>query len=151
MAKDRIDDAILSVIPEIRKNQNQADVDNTHKQIIKTADFDNIAKEVLADRIHTLIIDGKVVNKINRNADSFYVNEKYINTESWNLQNTSPIIPDKSFYTPTISIPITSTENPLISPNENPVTTKSTKPDHRKTSQNSSNLTHVGTDDLHAK
>ena len=82
MVKDRIDDAILSVIPEIHKNQNQADVDNTHKQIVKTADFDNITKEVLADRIHILIIDGKVVNKINRNADSFYVNEKYINTES---------------------------------------------------------------------
>ena len=76
MVKDRIDDAILSIILEIRKNQNQADVDNTHKQIIKTADFDNIAKKVLADRIHTLIIDGKVVHKINRNYDSFYVNEK---------------------------------------------------------------------------
>ena len=76
MVKDRIDDAILSIILEIRKNQNQADVDNTHKQIIKTADFDNITKEVLADRIHTLIINGKVVNKINRNYDSFYVNEK---------------------------------------------------------------------------
>ena len=76
MVKDRIDDAILSITLEIRKNQNQADVDNTHKQIVKTADFDNITKEVLADRIHTLIIDGKVVNKINRNYDLFYVNEK---------------------------------------------------------------------------
>ena len=44
-----------------------------------------------------------------------------------------------------------STENPLISPNENPVTTKLTKPDHRKTLKNSSNLTHASTDDLHAK
>ena len=59
MVKDRIDDAILSVIPETHKNQNQADVDNTHKQIVKTADFDNITKEVLADRIHTLIMTEK--------------------------------------------------------------------------------------------
>ena len=46
--------------------------------------------------------------------------------ESLNLQNTSPITPDQSFYTPTIFILISTTENPLISPNETPITTKST-------------------------
>ena len=39
-------------------------------------------------------------------------------TQSLNLQNTSPMIPDKSFYTPTISTQIPSTENLFISPNE---------------------------------
>ena len=36
----------------------EADVDSIHKQIIKTVDFENIAKE-LDDRIHTLTTDGK--------------------------------------------------------------------------------------------
>ena len=62
------------------------------------------------------------MNKKRHNINSYYVNEKDIETESLNLQNTSPIIPDKLFYTPTISIPIPSTEKPLISP----ITTKPT-------------------------
>ena len=54
------------------------------------------------------------MSKINRNADSYYVNEKDIDTKSVNLQNVSPVIPDKSVYTPIISILIQSTENSLI-------------------------------------
>ena len=105
------------------------------------------------NRSHTLITDGKIISKINCSTDSFYVNENDIDTGSLNFQNTSPIIPDKSFYTLTISIPVPSNEKPLVSPNETPVTTKSTSPspDRHKTSQNSSNLTHASTDDLHAE
>ena len=152
MANDKIDDTIFSVILQIRKNHNRADIDSIHKQIIKV-DFENITKEFLDDRIHTLITDRKIINKINRNANSYYANEKDIDTESLNLQNTSPIIPDKSFYAPTISIPIPSTEEPLISLNETPIITKSTNPspDHHKTSQYFSNLTHASTDDLHTE
>ena len=109
------------------KNHNRANAHSIHKQIIKTVDFENITEEFLGDRIQTLITDGKIINKMNRNADSYHVNEEDINTELLNLQNISPVIPDKSFYTPTISIPIPNTENPL-SPNEAPITTKSTTP-----------------------
>ena len=101
-----------------------------------------------------LITDGTIINKINRNTDSYYLNEKDIDTESLNLQNTSPIIPDKSFYTPTISILIPSTQKSLISANETPFTRKSTNlstDHHHKTPQNSSNLIHASTDDLHAE
>ena len=112
-----------------------------------------ILPKFLDDRIRILITDGKIINKINRNIDSYYVNEKCIDTESLKLQNTFPIIPDKSFYTPTISILMPSTQKSLISPNEISVTTKSTNlstDQHHKTSQNSSNLIHARTDDLHA-
>ena len=44
MANDKIDDAIFSVILQIRKNHNRADVDSIHKPIIKTVDFENITK-----------------------------------------------------------------------------------------------------------
>ena len=65
----------------------------------------------------------------------YYVNEKGIDTESLNLQYTSPIIPDKSTYTHSTSISIPNTVNLVISPNETPITTKSINPslDHQKT------------------
>ena len=118
---------------QIRKNHNQTDVYSIHKQIIK---------EFLDERMHTLINDGKVINKINCNVNSFYVNEKDIDTESLNFQNTSPITPDKSFYTATIFIPILSTEKPLISPKESLIKIKSTNPslDHHKTLTNFANI-----------
>ena len=109
---------LFTAILQIRKNHNRADVGSMHKKIIKTNDVKNITKEFLDDRIRTLITDGK------NNTDSYYVNGKYIETESFILQNTSPIIPDKSFYTLIISIPIPSTEKPIISPDETPITTK---------------------------
>ena len=51
------------------------------------------------------------------------------------------------------NIPIPSTEKPLICPSETFITTERTNPspDHHKTSQKSSNLTHVSTDDLYAE
>ena len=60
---------------------------------------------------------------------------------------------DKSFYLLTISFSIPNIENPLISPNETPITTKlkNPSPDHQTTLQNSSNLTHARTDDLHSE
>ena len=93
------------------------------------------------------------MNKKRHNINSYYVNEKDIETESLNLQNTSPIIPDKLFYTPTISIPVLSTEKLLISPHETPITTKSTSPlrDQQKPSRNYNNLVRASTNDLHAE
>ena len=69
MANGRINNTIFSIILQILKNHNPADVCSIHKQIIKTVDFENITKEVLADRIHTFITAGKIINKVNRNAD----------------------------------------------------------------------------------
>ena len=109
---------LFTALLQIRKNHNRADVGSMYKKIIKTNDVKNITKEFLDDRIRTLITDGE------NNSDSYYVNGKYIETESFILQNTSPIIPDKSFYTLIISIPIPSTEKPIISPDETPITTK---------------------------
>ena len=74
-------------------------------QIIKAANFENRTKELLDVRIRTLITDRKIMNKINRNADSYYVNGKESDTESLNLQSAFPIIPGR-----TVFIPISRTE-----------------------------------------
>ena len=80
MANDKTDDTVFSIILQIRNNNNRADVGSIHKQITKTVDFENITKEFLDDRIHTLITDGKIMNKTNLNANSYYMNEKGIDT-----------------------------------------------------------------------
>ena len=61
MTNDKTDDTIFSIKLQIRKNNNRADVDSIHKQIIKTVDIKHITKEFLDNRIHTLITDGKVI------------------------------------------------------------------------------------------
>ena len=62
MASDKIDDTVFSIILQIRKNHNRADVESIHKQIIKTVDFENIIKDFLDDRNHNLITDGKIIH-----------------------------------------------------------------------------------------
>ena len=59
MVNDKIDDTIFSIILQIRKNNNRTDVDveSVHKQIITNDDFENITKNFLDDRIHTIITD----------------------------------------------------------------------------------------------
>ena len=123
MATDKIDDAIFSIILQIRKNNNRADVNSIHKHIIKIVDFEDVTKEYLDERIHTLITDGKIINKINRNADSYYVNEKDIESILPNDSNT-PFISEKSFCTPVISIPDSISETPSIGHNQTPQISK---------------------------
>ena len=136
MTTDKIDDAIFSIILQIRKNNNRADVNSIHKHIIKIVDFEDVTKEYLDERIHTLITDGKIINKINRNADSYYVNEKDIESILPNDSNT-PFISEKSFCTPVISIPDSISETPSIGNNQ--------------TSQISKKEIHSNTDELRAE
>ena len=78
MANDNIDNQIFLNIFNIRKKNNRADLNSIFKEIVKSLDFEHVTKEFLDDRIHTLINDGKIINKINRNADSYYVNSELI-------------------------------------------------------------------------
>ena len=73
MANEKIDNEIFVTILYIRKNNNRADLDSIYKEIKKSLDFEDVTKEFLDDRIHTLINDGKILNTLNRNADSYYV------------------------------------------------------------------------------
>ena len=56
---------------QIRNKNIRADTDSIYKQIIKNINFEDVTNEFLDDRIHTLINDEKIINKRNRNADSF--------------------------------------------------------------------------------
>ena len=55
---------ILVTILRIRKSNNRANLDSIYKEIKKSLDFQDVTKEFLDDRIHTLINNGKIINKL---------------------------------------------------------------------------------------
>ena len=55
---------ILVTILRIRKSNNQANLDSIYKEIKKSLDFQDVTKEFLDDRIHTLINNDKIINKL---------------------------------------------------------------------------------------
>ena len=85
MANDKIDNEIFVTILRIRKNNSRADLDSIYKEIKKSLDFEDVTKEFLDDRTNK----GKIINKLNRNADSYYVNSELVDLETLNLLNYS--------------------------------------------------------------
>ena len=47
---------------------------------IKSATFQNLSKDVLQDKIDNLVIEGKIINKINRDKNSYWINEEIVDT-----------------------------------------------------------------------
>ena len=68
-------EVIVDVITELRRKHKRADCESIHKEVVKIADISNISKEDPMNRINILLIDEKILNKRNRNLDSYYVNE----------------------------------------------------------------------------
>ena len=89
MADNKIDNEIFVTILRVRKNNNRVDPDSNYKEIKKYIDFEDTTKEFLDDRIHALVNDGKKMNKLNRNADSYYVNSNLVDLETPNLLKSS--------------------------------------------------------------
>ena len=123
MANDNIDNQIFLNIFNIRKKNNRPDLDSIYKEIVKSLDFEHVTKEFLDDRIHILINYGKI-NKINRNADSYYINPELIDLETLNLSNFSPDMQGITL-TPTISLSNTTENTPESNVNETPQLLKS--------------------------
>ena len=116
---------IVDVITDLRKKHKRADCESIHKQIVKLADFSNTSKEDLMNRINTLLIDEKILNKRNRNLDSYYVNENtspdnnnFSETPHKNIllntstDDTEPIFPVTS-RTPSITKEGSTSINPI--------------------------------------
>ena len=71
----KFNEMIVDLIKDLRKKHKRADCESVHKEIVKIADFSNINKEDLMNRISILLTDEKILNKRNRNLDSYSVNE----------------------------------------------------------------------------
>ena len=89
MANNKIDNEIILTILRVRKNNNRVDLDSNYKEIKKPIDFEDATKEFLDDRIHALVNDGKKMNKLNRNADSYYIGSNLVDLETPNLLKSS--------------------------------------------------------------
>ena len=55
--------------------------------MIKTINFEDVTKDFYDDRIQTPINNEKIINKRNRNADSYYVNTDLVDTGHKNYQS----------------------------------------------------------------
>ena len=89
------DQDIFTVINDLKEKRKRADIDSIdHKEIIKLIDFKDITKDDLQDRINILLINEKLINKINRNLKSYSVNEANTNTE----YGTSQVLSSNSYF-----------------------------------------------------
>ena len=64
MTTDKTDNEIFVTILHIREINNRADLDSIYKEIEKSLDFEDATKKFLDDRIHALINDRKIINKL---------------------------------------------------------------------------------------
>ena len=69
MANDKIEDEIFVTLLRITKKNNRADGDSIYKEIKRYLRSEDVTKEFLDDKIHTLINDW-IINNADRTADS---------------------------------------------------------------------------------
>ena len=69
------DKKVFAIINHLRKQHKRANLDKIYNELIKKTNFEKTSQEQLRDRINELIIHGKIVNKPNRNDNSYRVNE----------------------------------------------------------------------------
>ena len=118
MANDEIDNEIFVTILHIRKNNNPADLDSIYKEIKQSVEFEDVTKESFDYRIHILTNDGKMINKLNRNADSYYVNSNLVDFETPNLLKSSQSV-QRIALVPTDSL-LNSNNTPALGANKTP-------------------------------
>ena len=90
----------LALINHLRKQHKRANLDKIYNELIKTINFENASREHLHDRMNELIIQGKIVNKPNRNDDSYLANGSIVDFNIEQLEYSSLPGSDLSFATP---------------------------------------------------
>ena len=112
-----LDSNIFVIIAKWKQQSKRADIGSIHAHIIKTVDFEDITKGNLQERMNSLISDGKMVNKSNRNKDSYWLNldlTDITNESTLNLpDNFLPNTPSAA-HVELLSSPINYTEQNLL-------------------------------------
>ena len=78
-----------------------------------TAESSPLHIEFLDDRIHILINDDKIINKLNRNADSYFVNSELVDLKTPNLLKSSQSV-QRVTLAPTDSLPNSNDKPALV-------------------------------------
>ena len=71
----KLNNTILYVIKKLKHQHQQADIERIVSEVIKTINFQDITKDALNVRVNKLLQFHKLINKINRNKDSFFLNK----------------------------------------------------------------------------
>ena len=97
MAKEfiKLDNTIFYVIKKIKNQNPRADIKRIFDEVTKTVDFQQIPKDSLNDSVNKLLQSNKVINKINRRKDSFFLNK--INQSDFFSEKTFERVKCKSF------------------------------------------------------
>ena len=77
---NHLDYKIYSAIKQIRGQKNGADINSIHKKVVKVMDIETISKEVLNNRIEMLPQNDKITNRLNRNKNSYRLNESFLDS-----------------------------------------------------------------------
>ena len=95
---------IITIINKLKNENKRADIDSIHKQLVKTTSMQDLTKEDLLKKVHDLETEGKIVNKHNRNKDSFHVRKDIVDGFAKNIIEKTPIIFHDSFFeTPNVN------------------------------------------------
>ena len=62
--------------------------------------FNNLSKDVLQDKINDSVIDGKIMNKVNRGKNSYWIKEEIVDTA---IETTVNLLYNFALDTPNIS------------------------------------------------
>ena len=95
---------IITIINKPKSHNKRADIDSIHKQLVKTTSMQELTEENLLKKVHDLETEGKIVNKLNQNKDSFHVSKDIVDAFAENIiEKTRIIFHDSFFETPTIN------------------------------------------------
>ena len=62
---------VFAMIAKLKQQSKRTNIDSIHARIIKTVYFEDITRGNLQERMNSLISDGKIVNELNWNKDSY--------------------------------------------------------------------------------
>ena len=95
---------IITIINKLKNQNRRADIVSIHKQLVKTTSMQDLTEEDLLKKIHDLETEGKILNKLNRNKDSFHVSKDIVDAFAENIiEKTPTIFHDSFFETPNIN------------------------------------------------
>ena len=95
---------IITIINKLKNQNKRADIDSIHKQLVKITNMQDLTKEDLLKKVHDFETDGKIVNKLNQNKDSFHGRKDIVDYFAENIIEKTPIIFHDSFFeTPNVN------------------------------------------------
>ena len=115
-----LDNSILYSIKKIKKQHQRADIERIFVEVTKTIEFQDLSKISVQDRVDYLLNSNKIVNKINRNQDSFFLNEDNVDMTVLDMIPYTQHSPSNNQDTPDIfletidSTPLINTQTDLL-------------------------------------